>query len=269
MIPDFVYEKAPLVEVIVEIHWALKKLNSAPNAAIDPYYELFHDTFIEKCKDKLPNLEQLVPAEIPAEFVPNEPHLRLRPKSGGWPLVQIGPGVMTVNIVPPYNGWREFKQFIKWAFGLLYECYPMAEKTLRPQRTHLRYIDAFDTKYGLNGFAQFVGDHLGAARPIRPDVIDEIVQDPATITYIADSKFLAKSPADSTVRIRITPGKSDGREAVILELHCDKSMLEGFQTSEALLSWYDEAHATLRVLFDKTTSPDLKALFGNVVEINE
>lgn len=267
--PDFVYEKAPLVEVIVEIHWALKPLGSAPNAAIDPYYDLFRESFLENCKAKLPVVERLVPAEIPAEFVSDQPHLRLRPKKAGWPLVQIGPGVMTVNIVPPYAGWAEFKKFIVWAFDLLYASYPMAEKTLQPVKAHLRYIDVFDAKYGLEGFSQFVDAHLGAAKPVRPEVVEEIAESPDKITYTADSRFAIKSPVGSTARIRIAPGQSGGRDAVILELHCDGAMPGGFQPKDTLLSWYDEAHATLHVLFDKTTSSELKAQFGNVVEIPE
>jgi len=267
--PDFVYERAPLIEVILEIHWKIKPLGSAPNAAIDPYYDLFREAFLENCKAKLPIVEQLVPSEIPAEFVSDQPHLRLRPTKAGWPLVQIGPGVMTVNIVPPYAGWAEFKKFIEWAFDLLYASYPMAERTLHPLRTHLRYIDVFDAKYGLDGYSNFVDVHLGVARPIRPEVVDEIAASPKEITYSADTRFAVKSPIGSTARVRIAPGQSDGRDAVILELHCDGAMPGGYQSEEILLSWYDEAHATLHVLFDKTTSTELKEKFGNILEIPE
>ena len=267
--PDFVYERAPLIEVILEIHWALKPLGSAPNAAIDPYYDLFCEAFIENCKAELPIIQRLVPAEIPAEFVSDQPHLRLRPKKDGWPLIQIGPGVMTVNIVPPYAGWAEFSKFINWAVDLLYAAYPMAEKTLHPVRAHLRYIDVFDSKHGLDDFSNFVDAHLGAATPIRPEVIEAIAENPGGITYTADSRFAVKSPAGSIARIRIAPGQSGGRDAVILEFHCDVAMPGGYLPKETLLSWYDEAHATLHVLFDKTTSNELKAQFGNAVEIQE
>lgn len=266
---DFVYKKAPLIEVIVEIHWALKPLGSAPNAAIDPYYDLFREAFLENCKAELPIVEQLVPAEIPAEFVSDQPHLRLRPEKAGWPLVQIGPGVMTINIVPPYAGWAEFKRFIERAFDLLYRSYPMAKKTLQPLRAHLRYIDVFDAKYGLDGFSNFVDTHLGAAKPIRPEVVEELAENPKEITYTTDSRFAVKSPVGSTARVRIVPGQSGGRDAVVLELHCDGPMSGGYQLKETLLSWYDEAHTTLHVLFDKTTSAELKAQFGNRVEIPE
>ena len=46
----FVYENAPLVEVVAEIRWQLKFLASAPNAKIDPYYELFRDDFLAVMK---------------------------------------------------------------------------------------------------------------------------------------------------------------------------------------------------------------------------
>jgi len=112
---DFVYKRAPLIEVIAEIHWNLKPLGSAPEAKIDPYFDLFKEAFSEVIKDTLPFEERLVPIEIPVEFLSGQPHLRFRSKQGGWPLVQIGPGVMTINIVPPYNGWVEFSKFLNWA----------------------------------------------------------------------------------------------------------------------------------------------------------
>ncbi|GGC05256.1 hypothetical protein GCM10011363_22480 [Marivita lacus] len=265
---DYVYEKPPLVEVILEIHWALKPLGSAPNAAIDPYYDLFRESFLEAVSVELPVVEQLVPSEIPVEFVSDQPHLRLRPKKSGWPLIQIGPGVMTVNIVPPYAGWAEFRSFVSWALDALLSAYPMAEKTFKPKRGHLRYIDVFDARFGFDSFKPFVETHFGAVQPVRQQVVDEISAEPERITFSVDSNFSVKSPANATFRFRIAPGIRDGQEAVVMEFHCDGEMSNGFLPKEELESWFDEAHATLNIAFDKTVSDALKARFGKAKEIS-
>ncbi len=46
MSKDYHYEKAPLIEVIAEIHWALKQLQIAPFVKIDPDYEKFESEIL-------------------------------------------------------------------------------------------------------------------------------------------------------------------------------------------------------------------------------
>ena len=109
---DYLYDKAPLVEVIAEIHWALKKLDTAPGAKIDPYYDLFKDAFLAYAKTTgLTDVQDLVPTVVPPELLPNQPRLRLRTAPGRWPLAQLGPGIITANIVPPYKGWPRSNRF--------------------------------------------------------------------------------------------------------------------------------------------------------------
>ena len=182
-----VYERAPLVEVISEVHWELKQLRSYPTAWIDPYFDLFKDQFLAASKDKLPFVEPLVPNEIPVEFVSNQPHLRLRPKENGWPLVQIGPGVLTVNVVPPYDGWVRHKSFLSWALELLWECYPLAEQTLRISQLHLRYVNVFDDTFGLEKYSEFVSGFLGVENPVRQSIVDAVLVENSDVTFAVNS----------------------------------------------------------------------------------
>ena len=176
---------------------------------------------------------------------------------------------MTVNIVPPYGGWAEFRSFVSWAIDTLMASYPMAEKTLKPTRGHLRYIDAFDAKYGFDAFSEFVEEHLGAAQPIRTAVIEEIAVHPNQITFSFDSVFPAKSPIGANVRFRIAPGQTDGRKAAVMELHCDGRLKGDFMSKDELFSWYDDAHRTLSMAFDRTVSKELKSRFGAIKEIRQ
>ena len=47
MSSDYVYENAPLIEVIAEIHWTLKNLKVPPDLKIDPFYDLFEGEFLK------------------------------------------------------------------------------------------------------------------------------------------------------------------------------------------------------------------------------
>ena len=141
---EYLYENAPLVEVIAEVHWALKELQTAPNSKIDPYYDLFREQFLHYVSERgLINQQELVPSIVPPELFPNQPQLRIRKRTVRWPLAQVGPGILTANIVPPYNGWSEFSPFLGMLVDGLFQSYPMATKTLRVEKLHLRYINGF------------------------------------------------------------------------------------------------------------------------------
>ena len=167
MSKDYLYEKEPLVEVIAEAHWALKTLETVPGSTIDPYYDLFRQIFLEDAAVLgLRHQEQLIPATVPMELVGDRPHLRVREGEAKWPVAQLGPGIVTANIVPPYNGWAEFSEFIRSVIGIVFEKYPLAERTLRIERLHLRYIDGFDRTFGLEEYADFLSAKLGISSPL-------------------------------------------------------------------------------------------------------
>ena len=264
----FVYENAPLVEVVAEIRWQLKYLASAPNAKIDPYYELFRDDFLAVMKKALPNVEALVPDEIPAEFLSGQPHLRIRSKPGGSPLVQIGPGVITVNMVPPYEGWGEFRRFLLFIMSKFYESYPLAEKTLSISSAHLRYINAFTEYHGVNAYGDFVENHLGARIPVRPEVIESGGAKVHNLLYWIDAKFENQAPVNSISTIKIGPSHVKDQNTVLLELLCDSLEASDIQLPTTLERWFNGAHLTLRKNFERTISEELSETFGRRIEVN-
>lgn len=262
-----VYDRAPLVEVIAEIHWQTKPLASTPNAHIDPYYELFRDAFLKSSEDKLGYREQIVPTEVPVELVADQPHIRLRPSKGGWPLVQLGPGLMTANIVPRYKGWADFSGFLAAAIDELYRCYPLSERTLRITRTHLRYIDVFDETHGLTNFSEFIGSNFGIGIPIKPELLAANASNEGPVTFSMDAKFPNKTPQGSTTRIKINPGQSNGKDVAVCEFHCDGIAEPKMQSPGGLLAWFNEAHQALHLAFEASISEDLKSRFGKLVEV--
>lgn len=265
---DFVYKNAPLVEVLAELHWELEPLESLPNAAIDPFYKQFCEQFLKNCEIDPSDVTRLVSADAREELFPDQPHLRLQPDSSDQRLVQIGPGVMTINIIPPYNGWNEFRKFIERTMDVFYKSYPAMDDTFRPIQTHLQYIDVFDEKHGFDNYARFVESHLGVPRPVQSDFVDEYAENPDDILFFVDSRFAINSPADSHVRTRVAPGKSLRSAVAIAEFHCEREEWPGHQPKEVLLAWYDEAHEILSAFFDKTISPELKIRFGEKTEIS-
>ncbi len=266
---DYVYEKAPLIEVIAEIHWSLKKLDTAPDARIDPYYDLFKDGFLDYARNMdLGHTEELVPDIVPLELLPNQPRLRLRTKPGRWPLAQLGPGIVTANIVPPYEGWKAFEPFLHKVIDGLYEKYPISEKTLRIQKLHLRYIDGFDDRFGFEKYALFADEMLGINMPLSTSFIEEHVAPDADFTYLLENRFRNRSPAGSSGTIKIAPGKLNSKNALVMELHCESAISDDLAIGADIAeSWFGEAHECLHLQFESLATNSLKRAMGSKREV--
>ena len=128
----------PLVEAMFELRWGL---DGAPGMAVDPYYQMLIGQLYSAIKDDFPVWERLPTAEVPESFAPYSPHHRFRVASNQWPLVQIGPGILTVNDTESYD-WDSFLSRCSAVVDTLFSIYPNANEQLRIFEVTLRYIDA-------------------------------------------------------------------------------------------------------------------------------
>ena len=268
---DYLYESAPLVEVIAEIHWNLKPVSAVPTVKIDPYFDVFRDGFIQSAEQlSLTNVEEIIPSDVPLEILPHQPRLRLRKAPGTWPLAQIGPGILTANIVPPYQGWREFRAFLKEIVSRLFASYPLADRTLKVEKLHLRYIDGFGDEFRLRDYLGFAEEMLGIASPFPGRFIQDAGVIGSTAKFVLEYRFSNVQPADSTGLIRVAPGKLHEEDALILETHCEGRFGEEKSLQRLdIETWFDEAHARVRRQFDLLATATLKEAMGPRKEIVE
>ena len=267
---EYIYEKAPLVEVIAEIHWALRKLESTPDAKIDPYYDLFRDAFLNFANEMgLNHRQELVPDIVPLELLPHQPRLRLRTGEGRWPLAQLGPGIMTANIVPPYNGWNAFSPFLYDLIDGLFNSYPIPEKTLRIQKLHLRYIDGFDKSFGFEQYSDIAEKMLGISCPIPNKFIQNCVNVDRQATYLFEYRFFNTIPDSSTGKIKLAPGRMNNEDALVVEFHCESTFPDSIVVeSNKMKKWFDEAHQCLHAQFKTLATPELVTAMGAQKEVD-
>ena len=257
------YKNPPLVEVIAEVHWALNKLQIAPEAKIDVFYERFVTEFQNKLSMRqFTHSQELIPPTIPIEILPHQPRKRIRQAENEWPIVQVGPGIITANTIPPYEGWDKFKSFLYSVIGELYESYPAASQNLRIEKLHLRYIDGFDCRFDFTQYAEFAKQMLNIHPPISKDLFGSHLKKNSDIDYVIEARFQNAIPDGSSGRLKVSPGKIGTSDALIMELHCESL----FANAEciALCSvtrWFEEAHQCLHDQFHTLVSPELKAKF--------
>ncbi|WP_416898913.1 MAG: TIGR04255 family protein [Minwuia sp.] len=258
---DFLYKRAPLVEVIYELHWELKAVKVAPDARIDNYFELFAEQFIDWAKKEgFERVDRLIPEDVPLELVPSRPLFRLRKSPDTWPLYQIGPGIFTANIIPPYNGWNDFKAFIKQGISGVVQSYPVSEKTLRFSKAHCRYLDAFDLSFGYQGDVfEYISNNLNLGLHLPQFVQDTHAVQAKGAQIAFDVRVPIDDPTDSFGFIRVRSGKNKSDDAVVVELFCETNGHKYLSNIESILEWNDMAHQVLRNWFDGLISDDLRS----------
>jgi hypothetical protein len=107
-----ILKNKPLVEAIFELRWELQE--HEPGMKIDPHYKILIGRIydrINRVSAEYPFHEPLATATIPDEMVGYVVQHRFRKGENEWPLIQIGPGVITLNDTKGYV-WEDFEERI-------------------------------------------------------------------------------------------------------------------------------------------------------------
>jgi uncharacterized protein (TIGR04255 family) len=261
--PDILYENAPLIEVIAEIRWELLELASMPGAAVDPHFgALVEDFRKEAAKVGFDAVERLIPEDVPVEIIPWRPVSRFRVGPAKWPLFQIGPGLFTANIVPPYEGWEVFREVIQTGLKCLYKAYPSPDRYLHIKLIELRYLDGFTQEHGYQNYRSFLDKHLGIRNEIRKEITDRYIDSEESIVFSSETRMNLIKPSGSVGFIKVSPGKKDNKDAIISELLVRKTEKPVPSDGKVIAQWFDEAHETLHDWFEIMISAELRERMG-------
>jgi uncharacterized protein (TIGR04255 family) len=261
---DFVYESAPLVEVIAEVHWHIERLSTVPDGGLDPQYA----GLVAQLEQAFPNagfpvVERLVPPQVPIELLADKPVMRFWRGPKQYPLIQIGPGLMTVNIVPPYEGWKAFKPVVLQALDVLKSSYPMADALLKFERAELRYLDGFTRRHGLTSYAEFIQQNLDLSFQLPSAVTSCATKPPERhIICSADFRFPLHDRPGNAGLIRLRPGTIGEEPGAILDCAMQWQDSAAGIPKDALGDWFDEAHTCVSNWFFAIVKQPLVAKFG-------
>ncbi|WP_020606070.1 TIGR04255 family protein [Spirosoma spitsbergense] len=147
--------KAPLKEVVFDILWEMKQAEGG--FPYDPGFEFAQGIFAQKIKHFLPVRKRTVPENAPFTVYPQVIHQFWQDELT-WPLVQYGPGILTVNEVEGSYDWKHYGQLIDSALIMLDDSY---EQSLSLTQMQLRYVDAVElTKEQFQALDRFVAENL-------------------------------------------------------------------------------------------------------------
>lgn len=239
---------APLQEVIFEVHWDLER-DVDTNLLRDKLLDMGQGAMQMLAKEQFPFVERRFPVGMPAEMMPHTALWQFRPVRDGWPVVQLGPGVLTVNETDAKYDWKaNFYALIKQALDWHEEAYGGPMKYTSAE---LRYIDSVKVKdHGFSGWDGFVEQKLNLS--VRNDFLPE-----ADVVGLGVHQVYALDDGGQ-VTIAVNNGEKDGEEALVWQTTVRR---EGDFDKARLFSWADEAHALSKELFVKICKPDFHARF--------
>lgn len=255
--PSKILKNKPLVEAILEVKWALT--SPSPGVQIDPHYKILLGRLYDKVSGDYPEHEQLPTATIPDEIVGQTVQHRFRYGLNDWPLLQVGPGILTLNDTHKYV-WSDFRSRSLTAIDKLFEAYPKPTD-LKIESLLLRYIDAIEFDYLARDLLGFLQEKMKVAISL-PDSLfanREVRQNPAIFSLQA--AFVCQNPK-GLVTVRFASGQKDARPALLWETLVESKGESAPIMPKGFAGWIDAAHTITDEWFFKLIEGELERRFS-------
>lgn len=248
------FPHAPLVELMAELRWvstpptAEESVDITADLGFDGESEPTHRVFGQKLAELgYSRSERLVPQGYPAPSGMATISFSSAESEDEAVLFQIGPGVMTVNAIPPYRSWEHFRP--KFILGLQTLLASWSRRPERFTRVTLRYIDAFGEDF-LRGQPRekFLSDTLGFHLGV-PQAFGAHLDGKDKNVFVQFSSGLANG---GRISVRAGDATVENGDAVVMDTTV--TFKDGASVDEgAVLTLLDSAHEVINDTFVQTT----------------
>jgi uncharacterized protein (TIGR04255 family) len=243
--------KAPLQEAIFEVRWELD-IEPSNNQQLDMGFALAQGKLQEIVKGRFPIHRRKLPHGIPDQLLQYQAVNQYWSKSETWPVLQLGPGIFTVNDTELTYDWpKTYFPLIQEAFDWILKAY---DGNIRINSTALRYIDSVKLKdYGYEGhWQEFIQEHFNFSF-----VNSYNSRGPISGIHF-DQTFLLEE--GSSLQITMNSGKhrKTDEDALIWQTAVTKN--DKFK-KDSLLSWVEKSHEVTSSLFKEMTKPSFYGSF--------
>jgi uncharacterized protein (TIGR04255 family) len=228
--------KAPLLEVIFELKWEIRDKNDLEK------FQYLHGDLYSKLKDSFPKRERLVPLDFPVEFLHNRPIYRFRSQEE-YPLIQIGPGLITLNTIEEKYVWEEFNDLSNTLLKTLFEIFSDLKKYdfIQPSLT---YIDFFSFNFQNANVYDFISENL------KLNFSQNFYETDKFPTNLNLGYYYETAVGDLSISLR--KGKNNKNEdgiAMQIKISNKLSKVEILEISK----WLSESHSLASSLFKQIT----------------
>jgi len=233
-----ILKNKPLIEAIFELRWELQE--PYPGMKIDPHYKIIVGRIYDKVSQEYPFHEQLPTASMPDEIAGYVVQHRFRKGKDKWPLIQIGPGIITVNDTEGYL-WEDFERRIIHALNTLIESYPDPENNLKFNNVVLRYIDGINFDFENENIFKFLKEQMKISINLPPNLFEGsgVKEQPLGFTIMAS---FASTKPKGAVHLKFFRGKLKESDALIWETMVQSASEDVPKGKDKIADWVIEAH---------------------------
>ncbi|MGV3767288.1 MAG: TIGR04255 family protein [Chitinophagaceae bacterium] len=240
--------KAPLQEAIFEVSW--QSPLDATGFPLDKDFELALGKFDNYISKDFPFKKRILPTTAPGVGIRvyGRPVYQFWQGNITWPVVQLGPGLLTVNDTEKNYEWDStYRPNIVKAIESLNRSY---EHSLNFNRISLKYIDSVDVLVTEDPYAYI-------SKNLQTDLKNNFSIPGKPLGFNINQAFEID---DSVVGLSIQTAinNSNGNKALVWMTSVEK--LGKFNTGD-ILNWLDNAHKITSDLFIKMLNPEYYASF--------
>lgn len=237
---------APLVEVIFELRWAIQSKEELDK------HQYLHGDLYAKIKNEYPFRESLQPQEVPMELYLHNPSHRFRVAEDNYPLIQVGPGLLTVNTNDSKYEWEEYKNRCVDAMKNLHEVFDLV-KTKENIILILQYQD----------FIRFDFEEYNVYNYLRENLHIDIKQsfyETQVNPYSLNLRFNYQIDFGK-LEVHLQQAKKNNTDEDGILIRTVIADAEANSDETYIINWLDEAHQITSQIFRKMTEGELYESF--------
>ncbi|MGB4751217.1 MAG: TIGR04255 family protein [Fervidobacterium sp.] len=249
-----VLKNSPLTEAYFEMRWVL--IGAGQAELIQSSYDVMLEHLINVIKDAYPYHNELPLASLPAGLTMYFIQHQFRKGRNKWPMIQIGPGIVTLNTAEKYS-WLDFEERILQLFDAIADGYSNTGFELKPNWFVLRYTS------GVELDRKDITAFLSQNFRMNVNVDEKIFKgtNVGSLPLGADLKFFF--PCDKpkgTVNLRFGQGKKNEKETIFWEVE----MLKEYgvlKDRRKIVEWCEQSHEILEHVFFNMLQEEFLARF--------
>jgi uncharacterized protein (TIGR04255 family) len=182
---------------------------------------------------------------------------RFRYKENDWPLIQLGPGIFTLNDTQKYV-WGDFNDQICRNIDILFSSHPSPEK-INIKSILLRYIDAVEFDYKSNVFP-FLSHFMKIDISLQNSLFEGTRVRNSPEAFDTRFTFPCERPP-GTFQVRLASGTKDSKPAIIWETNIRSNEPNVPKNPEEIKKWASTAHDLSHDWFFKIIEGELEEMF--------
>jgi uncharacterized protein (TIGR04255 family) len=246
----------PLIEAIFEAKWQPEEME--PGRRRDRHYHLLIGRLYDKLCQDYSYYEPLPAASVPSNLVAGVVQHRFRKDDGQWPVIQIGPGIFTVNDTETYT-WNDFKNRVVGGMEDLFDVCPSLQD-LTFDSLALRYINGVELDFDQEDILKFLEDQMRIDLSLPSSLFEDTSTEKAPLGIDCRLAFRCTKPK-SRINMKFSRGRRYDSDALIWETIVFTGSGDMPRLLSGLENWLTEAHDVAEGWFFKLVEGDLLRSF--------